>query len=34
VRGVIALRDVVFFASFMGFFLFANAVVIDHRKAD
>jgi ABC-2 type transport system permease protein len=33
-RGVIALRDVVFFASFMGFFLFANAVVIDHRKAD
>ena len=34
VRGVIALRDVVFFASFMGFFLSANAVVIDHRKAD
>ncbi len=33
-RGVIALRDLVFFASFMGFFLFLNAVVIDHRKAD
>jgi len=33
-RGVIALRDVVFFLSLMGFFLFANAVVIDHRKAD
>ena len=33
-RGVIALRDVVFFASFVGFFLFLNAVVIDHRKAD
>ena len=33
-RGVIALRDVVFFASFIGFFLFVNAVVIDHRKAD
>ena len=33
-RGVIALRDVVFFASIMGFFLFVNAVVIDHRKAD
>jgi ABC-2 type transport system permease protein len=33
-RGVIALRDLVFFASFMGFFLFVNAVVIDHRKAD
>lgn len=33
-RGVIALRDLVFFLSFMGFFLFVNAVVIDHRKAD
>jgi ABC-2 type transport system permease protein len=33
-RGVIALRDWVFFLSFMGFFLFVNAVVIDHRKAD
>ncbi len=33
-RGVIALRDVVFFVTFMGFFLFVNAVVIDHRKAD
>ncbi|WP_135466572.1 ABC transporter permease [Crenalkalicoccus roseus] len=33
-RGVVALRDLVFFASFMGFFLFLNAVVLDHRKAD
>lgn len=33
-RGVIALRDLVFFVSFMGFFLFLNAVVLDHRKAD
>ncbi|MBR0671289.1 ABC transporter permease [Neoroseomonas soli] len=33
-RGVIALRDVAFFATFIGFFLFVNAVVIDHRKAD
>lgn len=33
-RGVVALRDVVFFASFIGFFLFVNVVVIDHRKAD
>jgi ABC-2 type transport system permease protein len=33
-RGVIALRDVMFFLTFMGFFLFVNAVVIDHRKAD
>jgi ABC-2 type transport system permease protein len=33
-RGVVALRDAVFFASFIGFFLFVNAVVLDHRKAD
>ena len=33
-RGVVALRDLVFFASFIGFFLFLNAVVLDHRKAD
>ena len=33
-RGVIALRDVIFFASFIGTWLFANAVAIDLRKAD
>lgn len=33
-RGVVAARDLVFFASFIGFFLFVNAVVLDHRKAD
>ena len=33
-RGVIALRDVVFFASFIGFWLFLNTVIVDHRKAD
>ncbi|MGK7866603.1 ABC transporter permease [Falsiroseomonas sp. E2-1-a20] len=33
-RGVISLRDVVFFVSFMAFFLFANTVAIDQRKAD
>jgi ABC-2 type transport system permease protein len=33
-RGVIALRDLVYFASMIGFFLFLNAVVLDHRKAD
>ena len=33
-RGIIALRDIVFFASFILFFLFINAVVLDHRKAD
>ncbi|MGK7861439.1 ABC transporter permease subunit [Falsiroseomonas sp. E2-1-a4] len=33
-RGVISARDVVFFASFMAFFLFANTVAINQRKAD
>jgi ABC-2 type transport system permease protein len=33
-RGVVAARDLVFFASLIGFFLFLNAVVLDHRKAD
>jgi ABC-2 type transport system permease protein len=33
-RGVVALRDLVFFASFIAFFLFLNTVVLDHRKAD
>ncbi|EFH10625.1 ABC transporter permease [Pseudoroseomonas cervicalis] len=33
-RGVVALRDLVYFASFIGFWLFANAVAVDHRKAD
>jgi len=33
-RGVISARDLVFFASFIGFFLFANTVAVDQRKAD
>jgi ABC-2 type transport system permease protein len=33
-RGVIDLRDMVFFASFIGVFLFLNAVVIELKKAD
>ncbi len=33
-RGVIQLRDLVYFASFIGFFLFLNTVVIDHKRAD
>ncbi len=33
-RGVIALRDLIYFASFIGFWLFLNTVIIDHRKAD
>jgi ABC-2 type transport system permease protein len=33
-RGVISLRDVLFFASFIGFWLFLNTVIVEHRKAD
>src|ERR1700749_4039836 len=33
-RGIIALRDVIYFASFIGFFLFLNTVLVDQRKAD
>ncbi|MEN0072909.1 MAG: ABC transporter permease subunit [Paracraurococcus sp.] len=33
-RGIVGARDLVYFASFIGFFLFVNAVVLDHRKAD
>jgi len=32
-RGVISARDVVFFLSFMGFWLFANSLIVDSRKA-
>jgi gliding motility-associated transport system permease protein len=32
-RGLIGVPDLVFFASFIAFWLFVNAVVIDHRKA-
>jgi ABC-2 type transport system permease protein len=33
-RGVVSARDLVFFASFIGFFLFANTIAVDQRKAD
>jgi ABC-2 type transport system permease protein len=33
-RGVVSLRDLVFFASFIGFWLFLNTVLVDQRKAD
>ena len=33
-RGVVSARDLVFFATFTGFWLFANAVAVDNRKAD
>ena len=34
VRGVIDLRDAVYFASVIAFALFANAVIVDLKKAD
>ena len=33
-RGVIDLRDLVFFLSIMAFFLFANVLIVDLKKAD
>src|ERR1700733_4991292 len=32
-RGIIALRDIIYFATFIGFFLFLNTVLVDQRKA-
>ncbi len=34
VRGVIDLRDLVFFLSVIAFFLYANAIIVDLKKAD
>jgi len=33
-NGVIDLRDIIFFASLMAFWLFANVVIVDLKKAD
>ena len=33
-KGVIDLRDIVYFILVIGFWLYANAVVIDLKKAD
>lgn len=33
-RGVVSVRDLIYFASFIGFWLFVNAVLVDQRKAD
>ena len=33
-RGVISVRDLVFFASFILFWLFVNTVLVQLRKAD
>lgn len=32
-RGVISARDLIFFATFIGFWLFLNAVIVENRKA-
>jgi gliding motility-associated transport system permease protein len=34
IRGVIDLRDAVFFFSVIAFFLYANAIIVDLKKAD
>ena len=33
-RGVVSLRDVIFFITFIGFWLFLNTVLVDQRQAD
>ena len=33
-RGVVSLRDLIFFATFIGFWLYLNAVIVEQRKAD
>jgi ABC-2 type transport system permease protein len=33
-RGIITVSDLIYFASFIGFFLFLNTVLVDQRKAD
>jgi len=33
-EGLIAARDLIYFASFMVFWLFLNTVILEHRKAD
>jgi ABC-2 type transport system permease protein len=33
-RGIISLRDVIYFVSFIGFFLFLNTMILEQRRAD
>jgi ABC-2 type transport system permease protein len=33
-RGIVSLRDLIFFATFIGFWLFLNTVLVEQRKAD
>ncbi len=33
-RGIVSARDLIFFVTFIGFWLFLNTVLVDQRKAD
>jgi ABC-2 type transport system permease protein len=33
-RGIVSLRDIIFFTTFIGFWLFLTTVLVDQRKAD
>ena len=33
-RGLVSLRDLIFFVTFIGFWLFLNTVIVDQRKTD
>jgi len=33
-RGIVGLRDVIYFITFIGFWLFTNAVIVEAKKAD
>ena len=33
-RGIVSLRDLIYFASFIFFFLFLNTVILEQRRAD
>ncbi len=33
-RGIVSLRDLIFFATFIGFWLYLTTVLVDQRKAD
>ena len=33
-RGVVGARDVIYFASFIGFWLYLTTVIVDAKKAD
>ena len=33
-RGIVSVRDLIFFATFIGFWLYLNAVLVEQFKAD